>query len=166
MKDYKNYLSFLAVISFLFFAVSSAEDEGEDYENQVEAIESGSDVTETTKTEVKKDPAKVVEATAKEIYNTYKGNEVAGNLKYKGNVVVMKNAEVLNVKQDEWKDDAIYIEVVTHGDYGKYSNMRCYMSKDHINTAAMLSPGDRINIKGILTEFNIYVYVEGCSIFE
>ena len=166
MKDYKNYLSFLAIVSFLFFAVSSAEDEGEDYENQVESIESGSESTETTETEDKKEPAKVVESTAKEIYNTYKGNEVAGNLKYKGNVVVMKNAEVLNIKQDEWKNDAIYIEIVTHGEYGKYSDLRCYMSKDHVNTAAMLSPGDRINIKGILTKYNMYITVEGCSIFE
>ena len=166
MKDYKNYLSFLAIVSFLFFAVSSTEDEGSDYEEQVEAIESGSDVTENTETEVKKESAKVVEVSAKEVYKTYDENSIAGDLKYKGNVLIMKNSKILAVKQDEWKDNAIYVEVNTHSDF-EYSSMNCYISKDHLEQAAMLKKGQRVTIKGLCTGYDdIYVTLEGCTIIE
>ena len=108
----------------------------------------------------------VVEVSAKEVYKTYDENEVAGDIKYKDNVLIMERSEVVAVKQDQWKDNAIYVEIVTHPDYD-WSSMNCYMSKDHIEKAAMLKKGDKITIKGLCTGYDgLSVTLEGCTIVE
>ena len=69
----------------------------------------------------------------------------------------MKNSKIL---VNEWKDNAIYVEVNTHSDF-EYSSMNCYISKDN------LKKGQKSNNQGLCTGYDdIYVTLEGCTIIE
>lgn len=86
--------------------------------------------------------------TAGEIIESFSNDEVAANKQYLGQVIAVTGI-VSNVETDH---DSHYTIVLR--DNASTSSVRCSMDSTHIASAASLSEGTEVTIKGIVTGYN------------
>lgn len=133
----RHILSIFAVTSFLIIAF-------------------GSDDEKTTETEILAyTPA--ISVSARELYADYEANGVAADEKYKGKVLRVTGV-VNNIDRDVL--DKIYV-TLSGNDY--YGDIQCFFAENHVQTAAQLSKGQTITVKGKCDGKMMNVLLRGCT---
>lgn len=98
---------------------------------------------------------------ASELYNEYKDNEVAADMKYKGKIVVV-NGIVGEVGKDIV--DTPYISLTGGGQY-EITKVQCMFSDKDLNRLATISKGSSISIQGTCTWGKLFwPLLQNCSI--
>ena len=139
----KHFLSATAFAVFFFLAVGSTDQE--DTEKEISQAE-------------EKEKTPPIEVSPSKLYQDYKNNEVAADLKYKEKTLILTGT-VAEIRKDIMDD--IIVEIRAGG---TYNSINCYFGENHTNEAAVLSKGEKITIKGRCEGKLISVSLKGCSI--
>lgn len=137
-KKFRHIASAFAVLGFLFIAF-------------------GSDDEQSTETEIASE-VPTIEISASQLYADYEANGVAADEKYKGKVLLVTGV-VNNIDKDIL--DAIYVTLKADEYFG---DVQCYFADSHTKTAAQLSKGQKITVKGKCDGKLMNVALKGCTI--
>lgn len=138
-KDLSRHIaSFIVFAAFLFFALGSMDTDADTEKVQSRAM------------------GYMVSAT--KLYNAYYANEVAADLKYKGEVVI-----VFGTIQDIGKGimGKAYIVIGVDNSNG---GIQCFFTKGEEPSVARLSKGQKVTVKGEVAGKMGYVFVNNCRL--
>lgn len=92
------------------------------------------------------------------LFMMYRENEVRADAAYKGKVI-QTSGVVVDVKKDLL--DSVYVTLGT-GARREFSNVQCFVADSDVSTAAALSPGDNVDVRGRVDGLMMNVLMKEC----
>lgn len=101
-----------------------------------------------------------ISVSSKELFSVYDKNEINGDNKYKGKILVVRG-----VVESVGRDFANNIYISLEGD-GFIRHVQCFFNEEHVDEVGDVESGSVIEVRGMCSGMVLNVMIEDCEIVK